>query len=208
MSIYTNHVGYLPNARKIGLAGGRQHGGFEVVRDDTGDKVFKGTLTWRTIDTVPAETFIQWIYVLFQARMALLFGADSSSPDAEPIDPEYAAQCRAAAERCLAWVVDDPGAAGRSSESPLLNHGGTVGRGAAAAALVEMARVDVDQQLRYLEGAVAHARAILHLQLRRELTAAARSGASSSRSQGRGKRSEPRSRTATSGTVRGTFSGC
>jgi hypothetical protein len=105
----------------------------------------------RTIDVSPADTAIQWIYVLVQARMAKLFGSG-----AEAADPAYAARCRTAAERCLARLT------GTRDES------GIAVRGAAAAALVEMSTLDAANADRYIERAAAHARAIMALQLRRQ----------------------------------------
>lgn len=48
MSIYVNHVGYLPAARKMGLAGGKQYGAFEVVDTETEKVAHRDRLRWET----------------------------------------------------------------------------------------------------------------------------------------------------------------
>jgi hypothetical protein len=98
----------------------------------------------RMIDTRPADTITQWLFILSEATIARLL---------KDTDDEYARTCMEAAQHCLNWVVKEK----------ITRSAGELG--AAIAALVEIYRAVNDPRL--LELIIGYADALLDLQVTR-----------------------------------------
>jgi hypothetical protein len=98
----------------------------------------------RMIDTRPADTITQWLFILSEATIARLL---------IETDADYARACMEAAQHCLNWVMKES----------LTRSAGELG--AAIAALVEIYRTVNDPRL--LELVVRYADALLELQVTR-----------------------------------------
>jgi hypothetical protein len=98
----------------------------------------------RMIDTRPADTITQWIFILSEAKIARLL---------KETDPEYARTCMEAAERCMNWVMKEN----------VTRSAGELG--AAISALVEIYRTVNDPRL--LELIVRYADTLVTLQVTR-----------------------------------------
>jgi hypothetical protein len=96
----------------------------------------------RMIDTRPADTITQWLFILSEATIARLL---------KDTDDEYARTCMEAAQHCLNWVVKEK----------ITRSAGELG--AAIAALVEIYRAVNDSRL--LELIIGYADALLELQV-------------------------------------------
>jgi hypothetical protein len=98
----------------------------------------------RMIDTRPADTISQWLFILSEAKLARLL---------KETDPEYARTCMEAAELCMNWVLKEN----------ITRSAGELG--AAISALVEIYRAVNDSRL--LELLVRYADSLIALQVTR-----------------------------------------
>lgn len=96
----------------------------------------------RLIDTRPADTITQWLFILTEATVARLL---------KESDPEYARSCMEAAQKCMNWVLKEN----------ITRSAGELG--AAISALVEVYRAVNDPRL--LELTIRYADALIELQV-------------------------------------------
>jgi hypothetical protein len=99
----------------------------------------------RLIEVSPCDTLAQWVFVLVESVLAVRLAER---------DPHYAAACRAAAERCAAWLLD----------GQLTRTAGELG--AALSALLELQRAAPSVQ--WQEAQFAYSERLLALQVTRQ----------------------------------------